>query len=337
MVFPSRIEIDLNCIVNRGFPNISGPIHHTSGIDCNVLKKKLAPCFPYIPRDKTNQGSDGGLGFRDLNTFNLALLGKQAWRLIHEPNSYWAKLIKARYFPNCDFINAVAGHRPSWGWIILLEGREVIKENIRHQVFNGHNTKIWQDRWLLPPHQGYVVPLNTVPLNASQLVSEILDGQTRTWNTQALAQYVSQDTIKLISEVPIGNLHREDRIVWPWNKSGLYSVKSGYNLQVVSASYIGGYNRSSHVIERGVWKDIWASPTLPKVKFFLWRMMVRALPTKLNLYRRRIISSPFCPICNQASSVHGRKNKNPTTDLAASSQELDPITHDYLAGQIQDI
>ncbi|VVA18748.1 PREDICTED: reverse mRNAase [Prunus dulcis] len=243
--------------------------------------------------------SDGGLGFRDLNTFNLALLGKQAWRLIHEPNSYWAKLIKARYFPNCDFINAVAGHRPSWGWISLLEGREVIKENIRHQVFNGHNTKIWQDRWLLPPHQGYVVPLNTVPLNAPQLVSEILDGQTRTWNTQALAQYVSQDTIKLISEVPIGNLHREDIIVWPWNKSGLYSVKSGYNLQVVSASYIGGYNRSSHVIERGVWKDIWASPTLPKVKFFLWRMMVRALPTKLNLYRRRIISSPFCPICNQ--------------------------------------
>ncbi|CAL9015940.1 unnamed protein product [Prunus brigantina] len=171
--------------------------------------------------------SEGGLGFRDLNTFNLSLLGKQAWKLIHDPNTYWAKLIKARYFPNCEFMNVVAGHCPSWGCVSLLEGREVIKKNLRHQVFNGLNTKIWQDRWLLPLHHGFVDPLTNVPSNAPQLVSEILDGQTRTWNTQAIAQFVSQDTIKLIREVPIGNLHMDDRIVCPWNKSGLYSVKFG--------------------------------------------------------------------------------------------------------------
>lgn len=44
-------------------------------------------------------------------------------------------------------------------------------------------------------------------------------------------------------EVPVGNLLREDIIVWPWNNSGLYSVRSGYNKRVVFVSSIGRNNR----------------------------------------------------------------------------------------------
>ena len=50
----------------------------------------------------------GGMGFRDLEMFNIALLGKHGWRLMTEPNSLCSRVLKGRYFPSSDFMQASA-------------------------------------------------------------------------------------------------------------------------------------------------------------------------------------------------------------------------------------
>lgn len=54
---------------------------------------------------------DGSMGFRNLNDFNSALLTKQCWRIIHEPESFWVKVLKDRYFPHELFLNTKRGGR----------------------------------------------------------------------------------------------------------------------------------------------------------------------------------------------------------------------------------
>lgn len=72
----------------------------------------------------------GGLGFKDFETFNVALLAKQFWRLSNKPNSLWASVPKGLYFPSKSCMEAERGSTPSWVWCSLREGRSLIKEGV---------------------------------------------------------------------------------------------------------------------------------------------------------------------------------------------------------------
>ncbi|KAL6210516.1 hypothetical protein ACLB2K_015748 [Fragaria x ananassa] len=52
---------------------------------------------------------DGGIGFKDLNHYNITLLAKQCWHILPQP-SLWVKVQKARYFQTCDFLEATKEH-----------------------------------------------------------------------------------------------------------------------------------------------------------------------------------------------------------------------------------
>lgn len=72
--------------------------------------------------------SEGGLGFRDLESFNLALLGKQVWHIMQAPNSPVARVLKGRYFPSNSILDAGLGNKASYVWRSLFEGIQVIKK-----------------------------------------------------------------------------------------------------------------------------------------------------------------------------------------------------------------
>jgi hypothetical protein len=86
-----------------------------------------------------------GMGFRDLHAFNLALLGKQGWRLMTSPNSLCAQVLKGRYFLDRDFMEATSPWAASRTWRAILAGRRALEMGLVKRIGTGDTVSIWED------------------------------------------------------------------------------------------------------------------------------------------------------------------------------------------------
>ncbi|MCH89075.1 RNA-directed DNA polymerase (Reverse transcriptase) [Trifolium medium] len=75
---------------------------------------------------------DGGLGFRDFQMFNMAMVAKQGWNLINKPNSLVARIFKARWCIG-DGSNIKVMGEP---WLREEDGRWVTSPQIQEKEAN---------------------------------------------------------------------------------------------------------------------------------------------------------------------------------------------------------
>ncbi|KAJ9163052.1 hypothetical protein P3X46_022767 [Hevea brasiliensis] len=68
----------------------------------------------------------GGLGFKKLHQFNLAMLGKMVWSLVVNPDSLAARLLKAKYYPESSF-TAPLRSSPSYNWRSIHATQSLIR------------------------------------------------------------------------------------------------------------------------------------------------------------------------------------------------------------------
>lgn len=66
------------------------------------------------------------MGFSNLNFFNIALLAKKGWHLLHNPNSLLAHTLKAKYFKKSNFLNSRLGNLPSLTWQSIWSSKGLI-------------------------------------------------------------------------------------------------------------------------------------------------------------------------------------------------------------------
>ena len=85
---------------------------------------------------------EGGLGFRDLHSFNKAMLAKQGWRLIQNLDSLCARILKANYYPNSDFLNAKCKDGCSYTWRSIMQWLKVLKDGVIWHIGNGQRVGI---------------------------------------------------------------------------------------------------------------------------------------------------------------------------------------------------
>ncbi|KAA3477205.1 reverse transcriptase [Gossypium australe] len=90
----------------------------------------------------------GGMGFRNMSHFNISLLAKQGWRIINNQISLVTRVLKAKYFPNGQFLNFHLGNSSSYTWKSIWVAKVVWAKGLCWQVGTGINISINDDAWI---------------------------------------------------------------------------------------------------------------------------------------------------------------------------------------------
>ena len=88
------------------------------------------------------------MGFRDLRAFNLAMLAKQGWRLLHDDSSLVYQCLKARYFPRTHFFYAKESPNCSFVWRSIVAALPILKVGCCWRVRNGLSIRVSGDKWI---------------------------------------------------------------------------------------------------------------------------------------------------------------------------------------------
>ncbi|XP_031254339.1 uncharacterized protein LOC116112329 [Pistacia vera] len=156
---PKTILQELNRLTKNywwGQKNDESRIHW-----CSWDKMKLS---------KTN----GGLGFKDLELFNLAMLAKQGWRLLHYPNSFTARVLSAKYYPEVYFLEAKVKRTSSFIWRSVMAARPILESGLMWRIGDGSKARIWQDKWL-PSPSSFKIQSQCLDMDLEAKVATLID------------------------------------------------------------------------------------------------------------------------------------------------------------------
>lgn len=153
--------------------------------DHSAEKKSMC----WVAWDKlTKPKASGGLGPRDIQLFNQALLGKVAWRILTSPSCLLARVLTGKYCHKKSFLDAQLPAVCSHGWRSILHGRDLLKENLGKAIGNDQNTKVWKDTWISLDNSSK--PMGPIHESALDLrVSDLLTDDLQ-WNKARIEQYL---------------------------------------------------------------------------------------------------------------------------------------------------
>lgn len=237
----------------------------------------------------------GGMGFRDLQSFNLALLAKQVWRLQSDPDSLCARVLRARYYLDGKLLNARMKSGSSYTWQSILAGLQCFKQGYIWRVGDGTQIKIWEDNWIPGSHNMKIQTNRGNNLVAT--VDELIDPINFTWGGDLLKTIFWPIDVCRIMQIPI-RAGRDDLVAWQYNRSGTFSVKSAYHCQWdYKFGERSAQMQASTASRSRLWKRLWNLKVPAKIKIFGWRALKGLVPCRAILANRHVGDSGGCPVC----------------------------------------
>ncbi|XP_048605505.1 uncharacterized protein LOC125583020 [Brassica napus] len=244
---------------------------------------------------------EGGIGFRLIHEFNLALLAKQLWRLVQFPDSLVARVLRGRYYRLSSPLRVGPVSSPSYVWTSISAARKLLLLGIRQKIHSGYEVKVWEDPWIPSNPARPAAPIAPV-MNPNMRVSDLIDQGLKDWDVGLLESYVHPEDIPLIRSLAISSTHRRDSFCWNFTRSGQYTVKSGYWV----AQNLLKLTEEKEVLEPSITKlqaFAWKLKAPTKMCHLMWQLLTGHVAVTRNLVRRNMRCDNYCPRCGEAEET----------------------------------
>ncbi|XP_013601475.1 PREDICTED: uncharacterized protein LOC106308921 [Brassica oleracea var. oleracea] len=236
----------------------------------------------------------GGLGFRDIREFNIAMLAKLAWIIIKRPDSLMSRILLGKYCHSSSLLEVSCSASASHGWRGIMMGCELIERHLGKAIGNGESTSAWTESWLSTSE--HLRPYGpSLEEDSALVVADLLNREDASWNKEKV-DLLFPEIAHIIYQIKPSRQQAEDSFLWQKTKTEEYSVKSDY--YAIMEKNETATNRAPTPVGFSWKQHIWIVKTSEKLKLFLWKLSCGALPLGVNLQNRGIACGGQCPHCN---------------------------------------
>ncbi|KAJ8437290.1 hypothetical protein Cgig2_006394 [Carnegiea gigantea] len=140
--------------------------------------------------------------------------------------------------------DSALGPRPSFTWRNIIGVKDIIIQGSRWIFGDGASLNIWESKWIARP-----ISFKTV--------AELIDVEHRAWQEGRIRELFLSCDVDAILDIPLCSSWPTNKLIWHYNLSGLFSVKSAYHMIMNGKRLTHGGSSKVYVV---LWKSLTPMP-----------------------------------------------------------------------------
>ncbi|WZZ65076.1 hypothetical protein YC2023_076446 [Brassica napus] len=217
----------------------------------------------------------GGLGVKDLYTWNKACTLRLLWLLFFRPDSVWVQWFKEVILKGSVYNYWTTTPKQSYSWLVnkLLKLKQVVFPLIKLRLQNGETARFWSDNWTpfgdLHTHLSGTNSRLGIPLHAT--VASLYGNGT--WSLPPARSEAQIELYVYLTTVELNST--QDYYEWEINGQVQTTYRTGCLYDYLCA-----------LKPDVVWYDaVWISRAIPRHSFHTWLVIQDRLPTRDRLLK----------------------------------------------------
>lgn len=222
-------------------------------------------------------------------------MAKLGWRVLQEPSSLWAKVIRGKYCrgrADVDIFRSLP--QASHTWRGLVEGSHLLSKGIRSTIGNGQTTLFWFHSWLDDRPLIDLAIASVPPEIGRATVVEMWSNSGWIWNL--IEDLLPLDIRLKMAAIRVDTRpNADDKLFWGPSPSGQFSTASAISL----------LRDASYSVNNPLWHHIWKTNAQERVHQFLYLVAHNSYLCNANRVQRHLSNDHSCPRCGiEESALH---------------------------------